>query len=148
MPTSRLFRPRSWPLAVKLSLELVLAALAPLLLAMWITTSQSRARLQQQAADNVELLAGVTAARLDQLLLDTSRVARTLSKEDLIVRYCAGDEATRRELLPAVQRKIELIVHSNADFASVLIDSAEGICLAATSADMVGVDSRFREYDQ
>src|SRR5215510_4102662 len=118
---SRMFRPRSWPIAVKMSMELVLAALVPLVLAMWIVTGQSRARLAGQAADNVELLAGVTAARLDQLLLDTSRVAELLRNDDLIQRFCAAGPSERPQLQPAVQRKIDLVTKSNPDFASVLI---------------------------
>jgi serine phosphatase RsbU (regulator of sigma subunit) len=143
---SRLFRPRSWPIAVKLSIELVLAALVPLILAMWIIASQSRDRLAQHAADNVELLAGVTAARIDQLLIDTNRVATMLCNDELIQRFCAAEAADRDQFVSAVQRKIELAVASNPDFASILIDGADGICIASTSADMVGVDYNFREY--
>jgi len=143
---SRLLRPGAWPIAVKLSVELVLAALVPLVLAMWIITGQSRAKLTEQASSNVQLLAGVTAARLDQLLIDTQRVAGMLCGDELIQDFCTGDAARRAELQPAVQRKIDLAIGSNPDFASILIDGPDGICIAASSADMVGVDYNFREY--
>jgi phosphoserine phosphatase RsbU/P len=147
-PASRFWRPRSWPIAAKLSIELVLAALIPLIIAMWIITVQSRNRLAQQAADNVELLAGVTAARLDQLLIDTNRVASMLCDDELIQTFCAASPTDRNQYLPAVQRKIDLTVASNPDFASILIDNADGICISATSANMVGEDYNFREYFQ
>lgn len=143
---SRAWRPKSWPIAVKLSAELALAALVPLLSAMWIVTSQSHGRLRQQAADNIALLAGVTAARLDQQLIDTSRVTDILCDDEMIQRFCAADASQRPQWLAAVQRKVELVARSNPDFASILIDDADGICIAATSADMVGVNYAFREY--
>jgi len=145
---SRVLHPGSWPIAVKLSVELVLAALVPLVLAMWIVTSQTRTQLAEQASANVELLAGVTAAQLDQLLLDTSRVAATLSGDELIQGFGAADAPARARLRDAVQRKINLVVNANPDFASILIDDIDGICIASTSPEMVGDDYKFREYFQ
>ncbi len=41
--------PRSWPLAAKLSLDLLLAAMIPLAIVAWITAAQSRRELERTA---------------------------------------------------------------------------------------------------
>src|SRR3954469_15017931 len=77
-------RPSSWPVAVKISIDLLLAALIPLAIAVWFSVSQGRAELQRAMRGNLELVAGVTSARLDQLMIDTGRLVAQVARDDAV----------------------------------------------------------------
>src|SRR4051812_17110750 len=87
----RLRSPRSWPLAVKMSLDLLLAVCVPLGLAVWLTAEQGRRELEHSSRENLQLLARVTGARLDQLLLDSSRLVAKVARDDAIVACCQAE---------------------------------------------------------
>lgn len=145
---SRMFRPRSWPLAAKISLDLILASLIPLIAAVWLTTTRGHEQLDGSARRNLSLLAGVTAAQLDQMILDVRRLTVQVSRDPAIERYCGGSRAQRAAMHAEVEKKLNVVVDSNPDFASMFIVNDAGIGMAATSATNVGMDFNFREYFQ
>jgi serine phosphatase RsbU (regulator of sigma subunit) len=142
----RLLRPRSWPLAAKITADLLLASLVPLLLAVWLTSSRADRQLDREARQSIGLLAGVTAAQLDQLISDTRRLLVQASKDVRLEQFCAGDAAQRDLLREEIARKLRIIVGSNPDFASMFLTDASGIGIAATRDSNLGMDFRFREY--
>lgn len=141
-----IFRPRSWPLAVKISVDLLLASLLPLMAAVWLTSARSRREMDTTARQNIGLLAGVTAARLDQLITDARRLAVQVSRDAQVERFCRGSEPERAALRDDVSRKLHAVVESNPDFASMFITDEKGIGIAATSPTNMGMDFNFREY--
>lgn len=138
--------PRSWPIAVKMSIDLLLAALVPLGLALVLTGGESHRQLDKSARDNLFLLARVTASRLDQLLQDTARMVQLLSRDDSAAALCGGDSKTRKDLAETVQRQLQSVLDTNPDFASIFLTDAGGIGLVGTNNKIVGMDFKFREY--
>lgn len=143
---SRIFRPRSWPLAAKISADLLLASLVPLLVAVWLTSARGDRQLDRRARENIGLLAGVTAAQLDQLITDTRRLVVQASKDARVQRFCAGGEAERAALRDEVTGELKIIVESNPDFASMFLTDARGVGIAATRDSNLKMDFNFREY--
>jgi serine phosphatase RsbU (regulator of sigma subunit) len=141
-------QPGRWPIAVKMAIDLLVAAVAPLAIAVAITSGRAVDALEGEARQNVELLARVTATQLDQLLTDTQRSLAALAEQPAVIDLCSADAAARASLLDAATEQLSIIVRSNRDFeSSFLIDNA-GIGIAATSPSNLGFDFGFREYFQ
>jgi C4-dicarboxylate-specific signal transduction histidine kinase len=143
-----LLRPRDWPITAKFARDLGLAAIVPLLVAFWFNSTSARGALDDAARQNLQLLARVTATRLDQLLTDTGRAADQLGREVPIVTLCSAPAPAgpTPELLDAAGRKLALLLATNPDLALVSITDARGACVASTDPAMVGVDYTFRSY--
>jgi hypothetical protein len=77
----RLPRFSSWPVALKLSLAFLAAALLPMELTAAYNLHQSLESVRRSAHLNLELFAGTTAARLDQLVTDTGRTVAQISTD-------------------------------------------------------------------
>lgn len=147
-----MFRPRAWPIAIKLAFDLFLAAVVPLLLAAWLNTNSTRDDLRTLSADKLRLLAEAGAARLDQLVFDTSRTVEQVATDDRVVRLCeaaAGGEysAQRRgPMFDQVLGRMLSVINANTDYASMFVTDAPGIGLVGTSTSNIGMDFTFREY--
>ena len=137
--------PSAWPIVVRMSLDMLLAALIPLGLAVWLTSVQSRRDLEEAAREDLHTLAEVTAARLDQLVVDTSRMAQQVARDDSVLAICSGKVVTP-SLRGAVERQLAAVVDTNPDYASIFVTDANGIGLAGTNPKNVGMDLNFREY--
>jgi len=150
MSASRLFSPRSWPIVAKLGAVLLLTAIAPLALAVAFAGIESRSALELKSRQNLELLAGVTASRLDQLISDTAGTIRQIALDDAIIRLCdaaaAEDPSRATQFQASVARKLNAVVSTNPDHASIFVLNASGVGIAATSARNIGADLSFREY--
>ncbi len=141
--------PGRWPIAVKMAVDLLLAAVAPLAIAVVITSGRAVKSLEAEARQNVELLARVTATQLDQLLIDTQRSLAALAEQPAVIALCAApDAAARAPLAGAATEQLALVVRSNPDLESAFLADLEGIGIAATSATNIGFDFGFREYFQ
>lgn len=137
---------RSWPLAAKLSIDLVLCALVPLAIAILIASGQSRRELGEAARRDLRLVAQVTAARLDQLIDDTSKSNRFLALHDAVLRSCLP--GARPEDRDGATRRLRALIDTNADYASAFVLDANGIGVASTNRRNIGQDLSFRAYTQ
>ncbi len=149
--------PGSWPLALKMSLDLFLAVCLPLGLAVWYTAVQGRRELERSAeqgreelerssGQNLQLLAGVTSARLDQLLLDSSQLAAKVARDDGVIARCQVEGEPSQAVADAVQRDLKSTVETNPGLASIFLVGRDGRGVAGTNARNVGMDFSFREY--
>ncbi|MFT3789059.1 MAG: SpoIIE family protein phosphatase [Tepidisphaeraceae bacterium] len=165
--------PRGIPLVVKFSLDLLLVALVPMAIVAWLVTSAGRNELQRSAEQNLQLLASVTAARVDQLLLDTSRVAQLAAQDDSVIALCSrplpatrptargtagastengvGPSTARASsstdaAFDAVMRRLHSITATNSDFASAIVIDRAAFGIASTNARNIGQDLSFRSY--
>jgi serine phosphatase RsbU (regulator of sigma subunit) len=81
----------------KITLDLMIAALVPLTIASWFAGRKSRDELESLSLQQMQLLAKVTASKLDQLIEDTSRTGQILAFDDdiraLAVAFNAADAA-------------------------------------------------------
>lgn len=145
MPATRIFRPASWPILVKLSIDLLLIALIPLALVVWLTSRQSRRELEDSARQNVQLLARSTASRLDQLVIDASRAVSQVCLDPDFIALCSANSPTPQLLAP-VQQRLETVVSTNPDFSSIFVTNAGAMGLASTNPRNVGMDFKFRQY--
>jgi HAMP domain-containing protein len=139
------FAPRDWPIALKMAMDLLVASLVPLAIAVWITSARANAALEREARENVELLARVTATQLEQLLIDAQRSLAQLAGQPAVIAYCA-DVGQRPQRQAAADEQLGLTVSSNPDYASAFLIDMSGYGLASTSASNVGLDFNFREY--
>lgn len=139
--------PRSWPIALRMSIDLLLAALIPLALALWWTGTQSRSELTEAARRNSALLARSMASRLDQLILDTSRFVQSVAEDERVVALCARpDSAHDHPVFQAAMRRLELAERTNPDCASAFITNSLGVGVASTNPKNIGMDLSFRSY--
>lgn len=148
MSIASLWQRRHWPIAVKWAVDLVLAAIIPLCIVVWLALAQSRDGLEKASQDNLQLVAKVTAARLDQLCVDTARTVRQVARDDSVVALCRAAQASvaTQEHQAAAQRRIEAVVQTNEDCASMFVASTTGIGLVGTNPMNIGMDFNFREY--
>ena len=141
----RLPRFSSWPVALKLSLAFLVAALLPMELTAAYNLHQSLESVRRSAYVNLERFAGTTAARLDQLVTDTRRTVAQISTDMEVESFLSTprpDAAARA----SVQRTLENVVASNPDIFSVFLLDKAGTCLASTHPENVGQSYAFRSY--
>jgi class 3 adenylate cyclase len=138
-------RPSSWPIALKLSLAFLAAALVPMGLTAAYNLQQSLASVRRTAHLNLELVAGTTAARLDQLVTDTRHTVAQVSADAEVVTFLSAappDAAARASM----QRALDNVVRSNPDVFSVFLLDKAGTCVASTNPENLGRDYAFRGY--
>jgi class 3 adenylate cyclase len=141
----RLPRFSSWPVALKLSLAFLVAALLPMELTAAYNLHQSLESVRHSAHLNLELFAGTTAARLDQLVTDTGRTVAQISS-DMEVESFLSNPHPDSGAHTSVQRTLKNVVDSHPDIFSVFLLDKAGTCLASTNPENVGQSYAFRSY--
>jgi C4-dicarboxylate-specific signal transduction histidine kinase len=141
----RPLRPSSWPVAFKLSLAFLAVALLPMGLTAAYNLHQSLASVRRTAYLNLELFAGTTAARLDQLMADTRHSVAQIAHEAEVAELLSAPRAAP-DVLASVQRTLENVVGSNPDIASVFLLDRAGTCVVSTNPENLGDDYSFRSY--
>ncbi len=150
-PQARLLHPNSWPIAARLSLDLALAALLPLSVALWFSLSESRRDLELAARDHLEVLAGAAADQLDQLIAESRRVVEVLSADSAVIAL-AGAHADQSPDEPAAfefaQRTLHATERANPHISTVFLIDRDLVGLASTNPRNIGMDLSFRTYAQ
>lgn len=132
-----------------MSVDLLLAALVPLTVALWWTGFQSSLELTQAAQRNSALLARSMASRLDQLILDTSRFVQSVAEDERVIALCAApDSAHSSDVFLSAMRRLELAERTNPDCASAFITDGKAMGIASTNPKNIGMDLSFRTYCQ
>lgn len=144
----RLFRPAAWPIAVKLSTALLLAALLPMSITAYYNLQGSLTAVEAEEYLDLESLATSTANRLDQLFIDTQRVVIHVSADSEVVAFLSAPPEEREAFRGSAEAELETVFLSNPDYAIVYLMDREGLCLLATDPDIVGGNYSFREYFQ
>lgn len=142
----RVLDPPGWPIAVKLSVTLLLAALVPMSLTAYYNLQQSLATVEATEYRNLELLATSTASRLDQLLSDTKRVAVQVSGDREVVAFLSSSQKKREAFRSSVDLTLKNLKNSNPDYDQVFLMDGKGNCLLATEPKLVGNNYSFRDY--
>jgi C4-dicarboxylate-specific signal transduction histidine kinase len=143
-----LLRPGSWPIALKLSLTLLLVALVPMATIAVINLDRGLVSLEAAERENLELLATSTAGRLDQLLVDSSRVVAQVAGDAEVEAFLGASREERSATRASVERTLQNVVGSNPDVASVFLLDAPGVCIATTNQEQMAQSFAFREYYQ
>lgn len=133
----------------KMVRDLALAAVVPLMLFAVVSLATSARSLEVSARENLELVARVTATRLDQLLAGGSALTGTLARDEGVVALCrrsgagGGVDAAARE---AVTRQLNAGLLADAQLAQVTVLDMGGVGIASTNPDDLGLDLSFRPY--
>lgn len=140
---SKLFNPADWPLALKLSLAMVVTALAPMLITGLYNLNSSLAAVSASELRNLEQLARSTAGRMAQLIADSQHLARSLGTDEDFERFLTQADG---RLAPAVKRKLDRLVAANRDVHLIMVMDQQGVVQASSEADLIGRNFGFRQY--
>lgn len=140
----RFLSPPAWPIATKISVALVSAALIPMSFATYYNLRESLGRVESGEYRKLELLATSTASRLDQLIMDIERVVIQVSRDRHVVDFLAASPRQREALRPNLQQTLENI--SGGDVDAVFILDQNGRAVAATDKKFLGQNYAFRDY--
>ncbi len=137
-----------WPIAVKVSTILLIAALVPMTSIAYFNLHKSLVSLQMTEYRNLELLATITASRLDQLIIDTNKVAGLVAENSQVVAFLSSyTSAKHQQALHALAyQALDSIRKSNSDYASVFLLDPTGLCLMSTNPKNVNKSYAFRDY--
>lgn len=138
-----LARPRSWPLAVKMTLALLAAALLPMLLTALYNLNGSVAAVSAGESRNLQRMAQSSAGRVAQLIADKQSLAGYIASDPDFIAYLRQPDGARRQLL---QAKLASLVATHADVHLMFLMDMEGNALVSSAPGVVGNNYRFREY--
>lgn len=137
-------RPGGWPLALKLSLVMALAALLPMVITGYVNLKSSVATVSAAELANLELLARSTAGRMAQLISDSQHLAKAFATDGDFVDYLVG--ATAGQDKDNIRARLESLAASNPDIHLVMLMDARGTAVLSSDKDVTGKNFAFREY--
>ena len=109
---------------------------------------KSNRELERSSRYGLQTLASVTSARLDQMLIDSSRLAAKVARDDAIVARCQAEGDPTPAVAEAVQRDLKAVVETNPAVASIFVIGRDGHGLASTNPLNIGLDLSSRAYVQ
>lgn len=136
-------QPGSWPLGVKITLAMVLAALLPMTITAYYNLNGSIASVSKSELRNLERLAQATAGRTAQVLADSRHLADYLGLDADFIAWLRAPNPAGRAL---VEAKINQLLTTNPDVHRVLLLDKEGTALISNDPAVTGSNSRFRQY--
>jgi C4-dicarboxylate-specific signal transduction histidine kinase len=142
----RLFYPPAWSIAVKLSVALLVVAIAPTIFASYYNLQQSLENAKSSEYRKLELLAASNAGRLDQLIVDIQGVVIQVSTDRHAIDFLAANnpEAFRS----SAQQKLDSVFYSNSDYDAVYLLDKQGNCVASSDRAFLSQNYSFRQYFQ
>jgi serine/threonine protein kinase/HAMP domain-containing protein len=139
-------QPRSWPMALKMTLAMVLTALMPMLITAYYNLNGSLAVVSTSELRNLEQLAQSTAGRVSQFIKDSRNLAAYLGTDEDFVQFfeAPSDEGKR-----SISRKLEELMKANSDVNLLIVMDTLGTALIVGGDQAVtGGNFKFREYFQ
>ncbi|APV51674.1 hypothetical protein BWI17_19440 [Betaproteobacteria bacterium GR16-43] len=138
-----LMHPGSWPLAVKMTIMLVLTALTPMLITAYYNYSGTVKRVSAAELRGLEQLAGSVSGRLSQLLRDSSGLALFLGKDPEFVTLLQKPTEERSRLALA---KLKEVVSANPDMQVATVLNADGKAVVSSFPGVAGGNYGYRQY--
>jgi serine/threonine protein kinase/HAMP domain-containing protein len=138
-----IWRPASWPIAVKMTLAMIATALAPMTITAYYNLGATEAHVADVELRNLEQIALSTAGRISQLITDTQTLANYVGSDDDFVSYLAAPtpQGTR-----AIRAKLDGLAKANGDIQFAMVMDAAGNASVATDAQVMGRNFAFRDY--
>jgi C4-dicarboxylate-specific signal transduction histidine kinase len=140
------FHPSRWSITTRLTVVLLLMGLVPMGVSAVLNLRASMRQLEIREHQSLELLAMSTAARLDQLLVDHRESIVAFSLLPGVQQFLQKQDHRQGEASPSIVQQLRTFEQSHADFDLVFLLDRNGVCVASTTAKMVGVNYAFREY--
>lgn len=139
-----LSQPRSWPMAFKMTLAMVLTALMPMLITAYYNLNGSLAVVSTSEMRNLEQFAQSTAGRVSQFINDSRNLAAYLGTDEDFVQFF---EAPSEEGKRSIRRKLEGLLKANSDVHLLIVMDTLGTALVVGGDQAVtGRNFKFREY--
>ncbi len=142
----RIVSPGSWPLALKLSLAGVAAALVPMASTGYYNLQNSVATVSTAELRNLELLAHSTAGRMAQLISDSQHLARALGADGDFVAFLEGEGKSGSPDKEEIRAKMQTLVASNPDIHLMMLMDRTGTAVVSSDPQVTGKNFAFREY--
>lgn len=139
----RIVSPGSWPLALKLSLAGVAAALLPMLSTGYYNLQNSLDMVSGGELRNLELLAHSTAGRMAQLIGDSQHLASALGADGDFVAFLEGRPGHD---VDEIRGKMQTLVSSNPDIHLMMLMDRTGTAVVSSDPEVMGKNFAFREY--
>ena len=139
----RLLRPRSWPIAVKMTLILALVAVLPMSLTGYHSYVKSVIALAAAERGGLEHLALATAGRIAQILEDSQRVAAYLANDGAVTAVLVSPTQSAKA---ALHNRFAGLVAANPDVHLLTLMDAQGTAIVSTAPEVVGGNYGFRDY--
>jgi class 3 adenylate cyclase len=140
--TSRLI-PRNWPIAVKLALALVVAALVPMLIVSYYNAQTGMTAMAGIESKKLAQLAQSIGGRIDQLIKDTRHTISYLGWSEEAIRLVTSPTEEERVLL---HDKMSRLTAANRDLELLMVLDEDGKVIASTKPNYIGRKLDFRDY--
>lgn len=141
----RPWRPRDWPLALKMALAMVATALLPMLLAGAYNLAGSLRAVADAELRLVRQLAHSTAGRLGQFVDDSRLLARALATDAEFPAYLQRPDEAGRD---ALQDKLRRQVRADPKVQLIMLMDAAGTAVVSSDPEVQGRNFAFRQYFQ
>jgi serine/threonine protein kinase/HAMP domain-containing protein len=138
-----LVEPRSWPIAVRTILAMVLAALVPMVITAHYNLQGSVASVSASELRNLEHFSQSTAGRIAQLLDDSGSLANYLGTDSDFVSFLGGVTDEGKE---SIRAKLAALVKANRDVQLAMVMDAGGTAVVSSDPQVTGKNFKFREY--
>jgi serine/threonine protein kinase/HAMP domain-containing protein len=136
-------RPASWPIAVKMTIAMVVTALVPMIITAYYSLNATFDYVAKVELRNLEQLAQSTAGRISQLIGDSRNLANYVGTDDDFVAYLAKPTRAGHA---AILAKLDGLQASNLDVQFAMVMDTAGTALVASDREVMGKNFRFREY--
>ncbi len=140
-----LWRPTSWPLVVKMTIAMVLAALLPMTITAYYNLNGSVQAVSRSELRNLESLAQSTAGRIAQLLGDSRHLSNYMATDADFIDYLQAPTEAKKA---AIGAKLASLIKTNPDVHLMFLMDREGLALVSSEPGVAGVNFKFREYFQ
>jgi serine/threonine protein kinase/HAMP domain-containing protein len=142
---TKLTQPGSWPLAARMMVAMVFAALVPMLVTALFNYRGSVERVSAGELRNLELLAASVAGRISQLLADSHNLGAYVANDNDFVDFLKIPAEAGKE---AIRAKLEGLVRANPNVDVATILDMGGTALTSTDKSIPGGNFKFRVYFQ
>jgi serine/threonine protein kinase/HAMP domain-containing protein len=135
--------PASWPMVVKMTIAMVIAALLPMLITAYYNLNGSVTAVSASELRNLERLAHSTAGRVSQLINDSQNLANYMATDADFIAYLQRPDDARKQV---VEAKLANLIKTNPDVHLMFLMNAEGLALVSSEPGVAGINFKFREY--
>ena len=138
-----LVQPRSWPIAVKMTLAMVFAALLPMVITAYYNLQGTVASVSGSELRTLEQFAQSIGGRIAQLLGDSRSLANYLGTDGDFVGFLENVTDDGKE---SIRTKLSGLVKANRDVQLAMVMDAGGTALVSSDPEVMGKNFKFREY--
>jgi serine/threonine protein kinase/HAMP domain-containing protein len=138
-----LLQPASWPLVVRMTIAMMVAALLPMLMTAYYNLNGSVTAVSASEMRNLQRIAKSSAGQVAQLIEDSQNLANYAATEAEFIDYLRRPDNARKQV---VQAKLGNLIRTNPDVALIFLMDPRGVALVSSGPGVEGNDYSFREY--